>query len=233
MKKPYLKLYKKIGNYNVWIVDGYYIRTNLDEEFTNCATYYEFKFVPKKELWIDKEFNKGEEKYYANYMLYFLKEIKKGKSYSEAVNVAEKIEKLERKKALLSKKAYKKLIDADILKKIHKKLIKISGLKLDSNLKIWLANGEIIRALFFIDFTEGGHDKVYSFIPKNEVWIDDALSSKERKLVILHELHERNLMTKGWSYNQAHYNSSHLEFDTRHHLKKLDGRIMKELKLNN
>lgn len=228
MKKPYLKLYKKIGPYKAWIVDGFYIRNNMDEEFTNCATFYEFKFVPKNELWIDKESNRGEEKYYVNYMLYFLKEIKKGKSYSEAVKIAEKIEKVERKKILLSKKAYKKISYKNIIKKIYKRVI-----FKNKKIKIWLVNGEIVRDLFFIDFTEGGHDKVYNFIPEKEVWIDDDLSIKERKFVILHELHERNLMSGGWDYNTAHYNSSSIEFDTRHNVKKLNDRIKKELRLIN
>lgn len=54
-KKPYIK---KIGNtqgFHVWYVNGYWIRKHLDEEFTNFGQSYQFKFIPKNELWIDQE----------------------------------------------------------------------------------------------------------------------------------------------------------------------------------
>ena len=49
-----------------------------------------------------------------------------------------------------------------------------------------------MRSVFDIDFTAGGHDYVYEFVPENEVWIDDDIEEQERGYVLLHELHERN-----------------------------------------
>ena len=72
-----------------------------------------------------------------------------------------------------------------------------------------------------IDFTEGGHDYVYEFVPENEVWIDDDIAEKERGYVLLHELHERNRMARGWLYNKAHAESSRLEYRCRHHPEEL------------
>ncbi|MFH1425417.1 MAG: hypothetical protein ABIG28_01655 [archaeon] len=53
--KFYLKKFGKVGKYVVWIVDENYIWTNIDEEFTNFGQHYNFKFIPKNELWINDD----------------------------------------------------------------------------------------------------------------------------------------------------------------------------------
>ena len=50
MKKPYIKKYGKVSGFKIYLVDGKYIRSNMDEEFTNCGQHYQFKFIPKDEL---------------------------------------------------------------------------------------------------------------------------------------------------------------------------------------
>ncbi len=89
--------------------------------------------------------------------------------------------------------------------------------KLENSVSVWIVNGRLVRSAFDIDFTEGGHDYVYEFVPGNEVWIDDAIEEKERGYVLLHELHERNRMAEGLPYSEAHSESSRLEFRCRHH----------------
>ena len=85
-----------------------------------------------------------------------------------------------------------------------------------------------MRSVFDVDFTEGGHDYVYEFVPQNEVWIDNDLEEAERPYVLLHELHERNLMAKGWSYSKAHEDSSKIEYHCRHHPNELHAELAKE-----
>ena len=226
MKKPYVKKYKKIGKITYWIVDGNYIRTNIDEDFTNYGHHYKFNFIPENELWIDKERDKGEERFYLDYMLKFIHALKSGKNYHQAVEIGEKVEKKERAKSRLAKKAHKKLkIGESLAKILYKKQLKTS-----SEIKVHIVNGELVRDEFFIDFTEGGHDKVYHFIPKGEIWIDDDISKEEINFVLLHEIHERNLMAKGWNYEKAHTDSSRLEFFYRNHPKKINKILAKEFK---
>lgn len=227
MKPPYIKKDKKIGKINVWIVDGNYIRTNIDEEFTNFGHHYRFKFIPENEIWIDRENSLGEEKYYIEDMITFIKCINRGKDYKEASELGEKRERDKRNKSLISRKTNKKLLrGGSVLDKVYKKQI----FQKYNPAKIWIVNGEIVRDLFFIDFTEGGHDKVYHFIPKGEIWIDDDLSKKEILFVLLHEAHERSLMAKGWKYERAHIDSSRIELFCRHYPKKTKKMIEKELK---
>ena len=101
--------------------------------------------------------------------------------------------------------------------KVHLKLWKT----LESGVKVWIVDGRLVRSAFDVDFTEGGHDHVYEFVPHDEVWIDNDLEEIERPYVLLHELHERNLMEKGWTYSKAHEDSSKIEYFCRHHPDKL------------
>ncbi|MBU2053184.1 MAG: hypothetical protein KJ721_03000 [Nanoarchaeota archaeon] len=96
-------------------------------------------------------------------------------------------------------------------------------------IKVWLVNGELVRDIFYIDFSEGGHDKVYFFVPEKEIWIDDDITPHERKFVLLHELHERILMAKGMKYIQAHESSSKIESFCRHHPDKFKKIMKKEI----
>jgi len=231
VKKPYIKRLGKISAFQVWIVDGSYIRKNIYREFTNFGQHYRFKFIPKNEFWIDKSYGESEEKYYITHLLVENKLMALGKSYNIALERANKIEKRERRKSKLIKrlesiKWHKKEI---ILKKIRKVILKSHS----SYIKIWIVNGKLVRSLFYIDFTEGGHDKVYPFIPKNEIWLDDAVSQKERKYILLHESHERFLMAKGLSYDRAHKSSSKIEHFCRAHSHCLYAKLKEEIKENN
>jgi hypothetical protein len=151
-----------------------------------------------------------------------------GVNRREAAKIADKTERQERAKSELMKEELKKKKNKeDILKDIHRKLVKEYS---KYNLKVWIVNGEIVRDLYFLDFTEGGHNKVYPFVPIDEIWIDDDLSKSELKFVLLHEAYERNLMSQGLVYDEAHKKASEQEFYYRLHPKELDKRINQELK---
>ncbi|MFH1787343.1 MAG: hypothetical protein ABH811_00950 [archaeon] len=226
MKRPYLKKYGVVSKFTVWIVDGKYIRGNIEKDFTNFGQHYSFNFIPENEFWIDHENVPGEEKYFIDVMLVMDNLLSKGISHKEAVKRANIIERRERSKDKLIKEIKgKKETKEEILKKIHKKLLK----KYSKKIKVWIVNGELVRDLCFMDFTEGGHDKVYHFIPKDEVWIDDDVHINELKFILLHELHERNLMSKGIDYCPAHRSSNEIEYLCRHNPKLIDKKLKEEL----
>jgi hypothetical protein len=196
MDPPYLQEFAKISGFTVWIVDGTHIRNNIDIEFTNFGQHYVYDFIPESEFWIDQEHSPGEVELFVTHLLVEHKLMKEGKSYEEAVEAADFVELEARNKTPKIMKLGKKAMDRDeVLKKVHKELYSEYG-----ELKVWIVDGELVRSAIYINFTEGGHDKVYPFVPENEIWIDDDLSRDEMKFVLLHELYERNLMVKNWSY---------------------------------
>lgn len=212
-KLPYIKKIDERGNLQIWIVDGSYIRSHIDEEFTNFGQHYSFSYIPKNELWIERETKTDERRFFIDHLLVEHRLMSQGVPYDKALEGADRVERKERRRVGdVSRLTHhgKQLPDA---KEVHQRLWK----KLENGLSVWIVNGRLVRSVFDIDFTEGGHDYVYEFVPGNEVWIDDAIEEKERRYVLLHELHERNRMVSGWSYNKAHAESSRVEYRCRHH----------------
>lgn len=103
----------------------------------------------------------------------------------------------------------------------------------NDRLKIWLVDGKMVRNFFFVEYAEGGHDKVYDFIPENEIWIDEILSPEEIKFIIFHELRERNLMLKGKEYQEAHKSATLAEDYYRDYPEQLEIKIKEEIENKN
>jgi hypothetical protein len=213
VKPPYMQKDVVRGNYQVWIVDGSYIRGHIDEEFTNFGQHYRYPYIPENELWIDKEAEHDERAFFIEHLLVEHDLMAKGMSYSDALTQADRVERKERRRAGDVRKVTHQGQDLPNASAVHEKLWK----KLENGVSVWVVNGRLVRSVFDIDFTAGGHDHVYEFVPEGEVWIDDAIEEKERGFVLLHELHERNRMSGGWPYSRAHDESSRLEFRCRHH----------------
>lgn len=208
MKKDfYIKQIGKKGKIKIFLVDGFIIRRDLDEEFTNFGQHYCFGYIPKYEFWIDKEASLDETDLFIDRLFNEWTLLKK--AYDEAV----KKDKIERKNFNENKPRAK----------TH---IKLFG-KTKDGVEIWKIDGKHIRDTVDIDFVHGGHGFVYSFVPKNEVWIDNDVIPKEVEYVLLHELFERSLMAKGFDYEHAHIKASEIEKEARHNSKILKKELEK------
>ncbi len=212
-KPPYIKKVETRGDYQIWIVDGVYIRGKIDEEFTNFGQHYRYPYIPEMEFWIDREAEHNELSFFIDHLLVEYTLMAKGIPYTQAIEEADKAERKERRRSRDFKLVSHQSDQLPDPAAVHETLWK----KLESGVSVWIVNGRLVRSLFDIDFTAGGHDHVYEFVPLGEVWIDDAIVENERSFVLLHELHERNQMAQGLPYSQAHAESSKLEFQCRHH----------------
>ncbi len=219
---PYQERLGKRGAIIIWRVDGSYIRTNMDEEFSDYGHHYTFDFIPKGEFWIDQN-TPEETDFFIRHMLTEYRLMQKGVSQDEALEQADAVEAEMRKKAgdVDRVRGENGLPDPE---KVHVRLLK----KLETPVSVWIVNGRLVRSVFDQDFTEGGHEHVYEYVPTNEVWIDDQITDPERPFVILHELHERNLMEKGMDYDAAHEDSSKLEKHMRHNPEELHEALSNE-----
>ena len=213
VKPPYLRQIEERGDLKVWEVDGAYIRGHMDEEFTNFGQHYRFPYIPKQELWLDQEATENERPFFIDHLLTEHRLMEQGMDYASAIEAADRVERRERRRAGDVRKLTRggtKLPDGG---DVHERLWKA----LEGGTSVWIVNGRHVRSVFDIDFTAGGHDYVYEFVPMNEVWIDDDVAEQERGYVLLHELHERNRMASGWPYSKAHAESSRIEHRCRHH----------------
>jgi hypothetical protein len=223
LRPPYLTNVEERGGITIWIVDGTFVRTHIDEEFTNYGQHYAFTFIPANEFWIDREGKPDEMQFFISHLLVEHALMAKGMSYDDALDSADRAELKERKKA----GDVERLTGGGNLPdpaKVHLTLWK----HLASGVSVWIVDGRLVRSVFDVDFTEGGHDHVYEFVPQNEVWIDNDLAEAERPYVLLHELHERNLMAGGWEYDRAHAESSRLEEHYRHNPEELHAALARE-----
>jgi hypothetical protein len=195
----------------VWEVDGEYIRTYLDEEFTNFGQHYRFPFIPEFEFWLDRENASDETDYFVEHLKVEWGLMRHGKSYTEAIIDADIAEKNFRRKD----HDIEKVMDP-VRKIVDPKLFRVKLLKtLENGVKVWLVNGRWVRSILNVDFTAGGHEYVYEYVPPMDVWIDNDVAWQERAFIILHELHERNRMEEGLPYSKAHAESSALELRCR------------------
>ena len=213
LKLPYLQKDDQRGDFQVWIVDGAYVRGHVDEEFTNFGQHYRYPYIPDKEFWIDQEAEHDERQFFIDHLLVEHELMAKGMSYGEALTAADQAERKERRRAGDVRKVTHRGQSLPDPATVHERLWK----ELENGIRVWIVNGRLVRSAYDIDFTAGGHDHVYEFVPTGEIWIDDAIEENERGFVLLHELHERNRMEKGMPYDQAHAESSRLEFHCRHH----------------
>src|SRR3989344_2436362 len=145
MKKPYVKNCGKHSGFDVWIVDGKYVRTFIEEEFTNFGQHFRFNFIPENEFWIDAEHgNHGEEKYYIHHLLVENRLMKAGKNYSQALESADVLERAERGKLEFVRNMLDGKDNKHVIEKIHKKLLK----KYSSKTNVWVVRGDLVRDLF-------------------------------------------------------------------------------------
>ena len=230
-KPPYIKLFKTINpNIQVWIVDGKYVRNNLTEDFTNFGQHFQdgLDVIPKNEIWLDKENVPDDWKFYIKNAYIQHKLGIKGKPYLDQYLAGMKAERKMRR----NEKDLKELTRRDGKlrlpkgKDFHVRLWK--RLEDKDQTKIWIVDGKKVRDVLDPNFTEGCHEFVYEYCPQGEVWIDNDLMPEERGYVLVHELHERNLMAQGMGYHKAHQSSLKVELYCRKHPEMLHEKLMDE-----
>ena len=99
LKPPYLRKDGTRGDFQVWIVDGAYIRGHIDEEFTNFGQHYRYPYIPEKEFWLDREAEHDERRFFIDHLLVEHELMAKGLPYGEALTKADLVERKERRRA--------------------------------------------------------------------------------------------------------------------------------------
>ena len=178
-------------------VDGFKIRNTLDNDFAVLHEYsnslsarYPKYYIPKDEIWIDNRYRKETdllleiEKYYANPAN--AAEIKSTRNVQSAF--------IDEERSFIKNLCLPPPIPNFIIR----------SERLSSNTFIYV-DGSMVRKYIDPEFVLGGHDFVYSYIPKDQIWIDMSIDPKEIKYIKLHESFEREAMSKDKkSYDIAH-----------------------------
>jgi hypothetical protein len=203
MRKPYLAHLGRHERLDAHLVDGEWIRNHLDIDFTNGAHHLTRPYIPREEIWVDREApGAGELEFLVRHQVRQRELMLRGVSYLRALARCNRVERRERRAA------WRRPLPSGPGAR-HR--VRRKQLGSDVRSEVWLVDGRGVRDLFDPNFTEGGHHLRYRFIPTREIWIDDALVVTEREFVIAHEAHELELMRDGMGYDAAHERALVLE----------------------
>jgi hypothetical protein len=197
-RPPYRRLLCRTDGVEVWRVDGHRIRDEIDVEFTNGAHVHVRPYVPENEVWIDRDAPGSREwVFWATHQLVEREHMARGVPYLRALRRANRAERAERRAA-----GERAVGRADV---------RLRTLGTEADRTVWLVDGRLVRTSMNLDFTLGGHHHRYRFIPRREIWIDDAVTPAERPAILHHEVVEIGHMLRGKLYDQAHALASRAE----------------------
>jgi hypothetical protein len=203
---PIIRTLYKLGPITVKEVSGPWIRDNIEPDFTNFGHGYRFSFIPKDELWLDKERVPDERSYFVTNGLEQIRQMQNGAPYEKALAAGDKKEARERHKG----NPTKGLKMGDVV---------LQDLGEFKGCRVKLVNGKKVRDVDE-NFTEGGHDLVYDYIKRisgpKTIWIDNDLTPMEIPPTLEHEGDERGSQEKGMSYPKAHEHALQVEWAFRH-----------------
>lgn len=174
----------------VKIVDGYRIRNTMDVEFSMIADRGTFPYVPKDEVWLER---------------YYLPEKAEVLARFVAKRRLARRHGYERAKAMLRPSPAPAAARSCRLRSLGRR----------AGAAIWLVRGRDVRSALDPNFCFGGHWLVYDYVPRGEVWLDDAVAAKERPFILAHELYELALMRRGKGYSDAHDHANAAEKEAR------------------
>jgi len=83
-KPPYVACVRHRGPVGIWLVDGAYVRKNIDEEFSNFGHHFSASEIPRDEIWLDKEADPDEQRFFIRHALEERRLMLQGKSYDVA-----------------------------------------------------------------------------------------------------------------------------------------------------
>jgi hypothetical protein len=145
---PHISCIQRRGPLSVWLVDGAYIRKNVDEEFSNFGHHFSFTRIPKNEIWIDQETHPDEQQFFIRHAIVERRLLRTGMDYEKARLLANREERKMRVAAGDLKKVVRgnKLPDARL---VHRELWKT----LTNGVQVWFVEGRLVRSVYDIDFT--------------------------------------------------------------------------------
>jgi hypothetical protein len=193
------KLLARRDGLAIWRVDGHAIRDQLDVDFTNGHHHLTRRYVPAGEVWLDRCAPRADETpFWIVHQLVERAAMLAGVAYLAALTRANRAEKAARRAALGELGRGRDLVR-------RRRLGEAGGRA------VVLVDGRAVRSAFDLNFTLGGHGFRYRFIPRGEIWIDDAVAAGERPAILHHEAVEVDLMAAGLAYPAAHARASRAE----------------------
>jgi hypothetical protein len=194
------------------LVDAHEVRNRSRDfqEFGNVGTGLQFHAIPRGQIWLSDRVPPEERPFLVAQARAELRAHQAGQGEDDAYDYGVTVGRAERTRRGPGRPSH-----GDIPADVYKGLWKVVHQDGEA-VQVWVVDGQAVRTLFKVDFTEGAHGYVDSFVPPGEVWIEDQTDPAERDLLLLHELTERRLMKQEQlDYDQAHKEASKVEYRER------------------
>lgn len=194
----------------IWLVDGARVVRDVYPAFIMGGNDQRYRFNPDDEIWIDNRIGIEEFEYTLAHELIERRLMReKGYSYGRAHEAGLDLEQRLRKRD-----------EMRALRREKTSALPVSGvyrsfLRTRKGVKIWIVDGPKVRRHLDGDFCFAGHGYKYDFIPKDEIWLDSAMSVEQAHFALMHEHAERLMHENGLDYDIAYPESLALEMEER------------------
>jgi hypothetical protein len=205
---------------DIWIVDGAKVCREIYPPFIMGGNDQRYRFNPLNEVWIDNRMSIEELGYTLAHELIERKLMRErgwtyDRAHQEGGLVTERELRAKEHARVMEKERNQPPMqmgswsdptpDQESIKVFHP----IRGVYRAfygkrNGVSIWIVDGPAVRSHYEPDFTYGAHGLEYRFIPRDEIWIDNAISVEEAIFTIKHELLLRKLMAGGMDYDEAY-----------------------------
>jgi len=92
MDKPYVKEIGKVKKFNIFSVDGKFVRNEIDDSFHLAGHSLYYNFIPEHEVWVEATTDKEEIKFLVAHELFERYLMSNGLDYDIAHNLANIVE---------------------------------------------------------------------------------------------------------------------------------------------
>ena len=204
-----VRLGKREGQ-RIWLVDGAKVVRKIYPAFVMGGNDQRYRFNPDDEVWIDNRLTLDEFEYTVAHELIERKLMReKGYSYGRAHTAGLALERVMRERD--DKRVQKREKTSTLpVKGVYRRFLRSAG-----GVKIWVVDGSKVRQHLDGDYVFAGHGYKYDFIPKDEIWLDSAMSLEQAHFALYHEMHERRLHVEGVDYDDAYPEALALELKER------------------
>lgn len=204
-----VRLGKREGQ-RIWLVEGARVVRFVYPAFIMGGNDQRYRFNPDDEVWIDNRIGIEEFEYTVAHELIERKLMReRGYSYDRAHKAGLALElsmrKRDQKRALKREKTCALPVQG-----VYRRFLRSTG-----GVKIWIVDGPKVRQHLDGDYVFAGHGYKYDFIPKDEIWLDSAMSVEQAHFALFHELRERRMIADGIDYDVAYPEALALESQER------------------
>ena len=111
VKEPYVRIQQEINGITIYLVNGFWIRNSIDQDFCEGGNSFRYQYIPKNEVWIEADTSTEELPAIITHELTESKYMAAGEDYDSAHDKANEMEKMVRQEKIRAEDAIKQAFE--------------------------------------------------------------------------------------------------------------------------